>query len=324
MKDFEFINNAYNSVFKPNRLSLGVMLPIENQRNDAIPTLKDHMQRAQLIDQLGFRALWARDVPFFVPTFGDAGQTFDPFTYLGFLAGQTKQIALGTTSIALPLHNPADVAKSAATIDQLSSGRLIMGVASGDRPSEYPALNLDFSKRGELFRDAFQYIRKAQEAFPILEDNYFGTLNGQADILPKPTAKKTPMLLTGFSQQSMEWNAEHADGWIYYPRNSMQQASAIAQWRDLVSEFHDYDKPFMQSLYLILEKDDDFKPEPIHLGLRLGANYLIDYLNEVQKMGVNHVVLNLRFTHRDVETSLLELAEKVLPHFHLETEEALE
>ncbi|WP_324027260.1 LLM class flavin-dependent oxidoreductase [Maribacter sp. BPC-D8] len=58
-----------------------------------------------------------RDVPFNVPSFGDAGQTFDPFTYLGYLARQTSEIALGVSSIALPLHHPVYVAKSAATID---------------------------------------------------------------------------------------------------------------------------------------------------------------------------------------------------------------
>ncbi len=56
------------------------------------------------IEQLGFKALWIRDVPLHVPTFGDAGQTFDPFTYLGYLAALTNKIALGVASIALPLH----------------------------------------------------------------------------------------------------------------------------------------------------------------------------------------------------------------------------
>ena len=122
---FESINKGYDSVFKPNELSIGVVIPIENYAQSPVPTMRDHLKRVQLIEQLGFKALWVRDVPFNVPSFGDAGQTFDPFTYLGFLAGQTSEIALATGSIALPLHHPVNVAKSAATIDQLSGGRLI-------------------------------------------------------------------------------------------------------------------------------------------------------------------------------------------------------
>jgi len=235
---------------------------------------------------------------------------------LGYLAGQTSKIALGVASIALPLHHPVHVAKSAATIDQLSNGRFIMGVASGDRPTEYPAMGIQFEKRGELFRDAFSYIRKTSESFPTLGGNHFGNLNGHVDVLPKATAPKIPMLITGHSRQSVEWIAEHGDGWIYYPRFPMQQAYRIAEWRRLIPENQIFDKPFMQPLYVILEKDDDFKPEPIQLGFRIGANYLIDYLQQVQSIGVNHLAINLRFNSRDIEATLEQLAEKVLPYFH--------
>ena len=144
---------------------------------------------------------------------------FDPFTYLGFLAAHTSEIALAAGSIILPLHHPVHVVKSAATIDQLSGGRLILGVGSGDRAEEFPAMNIDFEKRGELFRDSFEYIRKAQENFPKIEENSFGSLNGQLDILPKTSNHKIPILVTGHSRQNLNWIGENSDGWMYYPRN---------------------------------------------------------------------------------------------------------
>lgn len=323
MEKFVSINRGYASTFQAKQLSLGIVVPIENYGQSSVPSMMHHLERVQLAEQLGFKAIWVRDVPFHVPAFGDAGQTYDPFTYLGFLAGQTKEIALGVASIALPLHHPAHVAKSAATIDQLSNGRLIMGIASGDRPSEYPAMNIDFENRGKLFRDAFHYIRKVTEDFPELTDNQFGELNGQMDVLPKPNSARIPMLVTGSSRQSLEWNAEHSDGWIYYPRPMMQQAYTIKEWRQEIAKFHNFDKPFMQPLYIILEKNEDFKPQPIQLGFRIGANYLVEYLQEVQKIGVNHVAINLRFNSRNIETTMKELAEKVLPHFHFKTKEEI-
>lgn len=72
----------------------------------------------------------------------------------------------------------------------------------------------------------------------------------------------------------------------------------------------------MQPLYIVLQKDDDFKPLPIHLGLRIGVNYLIDYLHRMEDIGVNHVALNRRFNSMDMDRTLEYLAEKVLPHFH--------
>ena len=320
MKDFESINKAYNSVFKSGQLSIGIVVPIENYARGPIPNMKHQLDRAQLSERLGFKALWVRDIPFNVPSFGDAGQMFDPFTYIGYLAGQTTKIALGIASIALPLHHPVHVAKSAATVDRLSGGRLILGVASGDRFDEYPAMGIDYEKRGELFREAFAYIRKAQEEFPILETEYYGNLKGHVDILPKTTAHKIPLLMTGYSRQSLEWNVQHTDGWMSYPKNSHQQYYTIAQWRSLIAETQEYDKPFMQPLYVELQENDDFKPQAIPLGFRIGTNYLVEYLQHLREIGVNHVALNLRFNSMEIDKTLVHLADKVLPHFHLKEE----
>ncbi|MEM9936889.1 MAG: LLM class oxidoreductase [Bacteroidota bacterium] len=321
IKAFESINQGYNTVFQAGKLSLGIVIPIENYWQGPVPSMKDHLKKVSLAEKCGFKALWVRDIPFNIPSFGDAGQTFDPFTYLGFLAGQTNEIALGISSLALPLHHPASVAKAAATVDQLSEGRFIMGIASGDRPDEYPNMGVDFMKRGELFREAFTYLRNAAEAFPTLADNHFGRMNGQADILPKPVGHKIPMLVTGYSRQSLEWNAEHADGWMSYPKNMGQQLYTISQYRELVAETQEFDKPFMQPLYVVLQEDDDAKPLPIPLGFRIGANYLIEFFQHLEEIGVNHVGINLRFNTLDMEATLEKLGEKVLPHFHLSEKE---
>lgn len=313
---FEEINKGYNNVFQFGKLSIGVVVPIENYGQNPIPTMKHHIERVQLIERLGFRALWVRDVPFHVPSFGDAGQTFDPFAYLGYLAAGTSNIALGVASIALPLHHPLHVAKSATTIDQLSDGRLILGIASGDRFDEYPAMNFNHQKRGEAFRQSYEYIRKVQENYPVLKNNAFGELQGHIEVLPKATEHKIPMLITGFSQQSLEWNAEFGDGWMYYPRNLLQQQYTIKEWREMIPQ--NYSKPFMQPLYIDLQEDDDFKPQPIHLGFKIGANYLVEYFQQLEEIGVNHVALNLRFNTHKIEDTLERLAEKVLPKFHSE------
>ncbi|MEM9821260.1 MAG: LLM class oxidoreductase [Bacteroidota bacterium] len=315
MNAFESINQGYNRVFKANQLTLGIVVPIENYAQHAVPSMKAHLERVQLIEQLGFVALWVRDVPLHVPSFGDAGQTFDPFTYLAYLAGQTSQIALGVASIALPLHHPIHVAKSAASIDQLSDGRLILGVASGDRFEEYPGMGLDYQQRGALFRSAFEYIRRAAEDFPHLDSEHYGVLNGQVDILPKPKGVKLPMLVTGHSRQSINWIAQHGDGWIYYPRNLYMQQHNISEWRSLIPAERKYGQPFMQPLYVDLQADDDFLPQPIHLGFRMGSKALIEYLHHLQSIGVNHVAINLRFNTHEIESSLERLATKVLPHF---------
>lgn len=309
---FTPINRGYNATFRPGRLSLGLVVPLENYASGPVPTMKHHIERAKLADALGFSALWLRDVPFNVPSFGDAGQLFDPFVYLGCLAAHTDRIALGVASIVLPLRHPAHVAKAAASADVLSQGRLILGVASGDRPAEYPALDVPFEDRGARFRDSFEYIQRMRDQAPQF-DNPLGRPGGGMDMLPKPAGARLPMLITGGSQQSPQWLARHGDGWMLYPRRPSAQAEAIAAWRAQVREAGGPDKPAMQPLYIDLLEDPDAPPRPIHLGFRSGITALRVHLETLRAAGVNHVALNLRFCRAPIEATLERLADALLP-----------
>ncbi|MES9923659.1 MAG: LLM class oxidoreductase [Candidatus Thiodiazotropha endolucinida] len=312
---FPLINLGYNTIFRPNRLSLGLVVPLESYIKGPVPTMSRHVERVQLAEELGFSAIWLRDVPFNVPTFGDAGQVYDPFVYLGLLAGQTERIALGVASIVLPLRHPAHVAKAAASADVLSGGRLILGVASGDRPEEYPALNLPFDDRGDRFRASFEYITRMWEDSPSFENSY-GNPYGGMDLLPKPVSEKLPLLITGGSQQAPDWIARNGDGWITYPRNIATQERMVRDWRARIKASGGSDKPAMQSLYVDLVDDPGTAPQPIHLGFRLGVTHLRSYLKSLEEIGINHVAINLRFNQAGIESTLKRLANEILPDFH--------
>lgn len=311
---FETINSGFNTVFKPHHLSIGLAAPIENNAQNPVPSMEGHLQRVKLAESLGFKALWLRDIPFNVPSFGDAGQLFDPFVYLGFLAAHTTTIALGVGSLILPLRHPAHVAKAAASVDSLSGGRLILGIASGDRPEEYPALNQSFDDRGRRFRDSVDYIRHMAQDAPHFKSMQ-GNVGGGIDMLPKPASSRLPLLVTGGSQQTPAWVAQHGDGWMTYPRNTEQQARVIQQFQSEVTKAGLAPKPVMQSLYIDIASDPHTPPQPIHLGFRSGVHALRDYLKSLESVGVNHVALNLRFNQAEIDTSLQLLANDLLPDF---------
>ena len=311
---FQSINRGYNAAFQPGRLSLGLVAPVEAYSMPPVPTMERHMERTQLAEALGFSAIWLRDVPFNVPSFGDAGQIYDPFVYLGLLTGQTERIALGVASIILPLRHPAHVAKAAASVDALSGGRLILGVASGDRPEEYPAMNVPFPERGARFRESFEYIRQMAGENPTFQSQY-GQPSAGVDMLPKPTGGKLPLLITGTSQQDTEWIVQNGDGWMMYPRDPRTQGTIIHEWRTRLAAEGRHNRPVMEPLYIDLMEDPDAPPHPIHLGFRAGSRFLKTYLQARQDIGVNHVALNLRFNQADIETTLKRLADEVLPEF---------
>jgi luciferase-type oxidoreductase len=303
---------GFQKMFAPGRLTLGVFFPIEAFQADR-PTMRNQERLARRAEELGFAALWVRDVPLRDPTFGDVGQVYDPWVYLGWVAAHTRTIALATGSIVLPLRHPLHTAKAAASVDQLSGGRLVLGVASGDRPVEFPAFGVDYEDRGALFRENLGVVREVlADEFPTIHSTY-GVLTGAADLVPKPVGK-LPILVTGYSRQTLEWIAEHSDGWISYPRSLQQQTELAARWRAVVANAApDTFKPFAQSFYVDLTDDPDHPPEPIHLGIRGGRAVVFRFLDALRTAGVNHVILNLKYGRRDAGEVLEEIGREILP-----------
>lgn len=307
-------NPGYERMFAPRRLSLGVFFPIEAFSGDT-PSMEDQVALARHAEASGFAALWFRDVPLRVPSFGDTGQVYDPWVWLAHVAAHTSRIALATGSIVLPLRHPLHVAKAAASVDRLSGGRLVLGVASGDRAEEFPAFGADPESRGDAFRERFELIRRVHTLeFPVAKGTW-GEIAG-IDVVPKPLADGVPMMVTGSSRQSVDWIAAHADGWVHYPRPPVQQRKVVEAWREAVSrERQDEFLPFAQSLYIDLSADPRRSPSPIHLGWRLGRDALRILLEELRACGVNHVALNLKYGDRDAREVLEELAAHVVGDF---------
>lgn len=313
---------GFRRSFAPGQLSLGFILPLEAYPDTPAPTMAEHAELTRLADELGFATLWARDVPTYDPMFGDVGQVFDPFTYLGFLAANTRQIALATGAAVITLRHPVHVAKQAASIDVMSGGRMLLGVASGDRPSEYPLFGLDaeYASRGERFREGLAAIRMANEhSVPVGHFARFGEFGGNLDVVPKPLAGRLPLIVVGRSQQDLGWIAREADGWMYYFVDPSRTAALVRTWRQQVEvECGDVFKPFAQGLFFDLLPDPDAPARPIHSGLAAGRKALISWLGQLQDAGVNHVAFNMKASQRPAREVLQELAEFVLPHFRPE------
>ncbi|KQX55277.1 LLM class oxidoreductase [Paenibacillus sp. Root444D2] len=303
-------HKGYNRIYKEGELTLGLFVPIENFRTQT-PTMENQVELAQKAENYGFSALWFRDVLLEDPSFGDpaVGQIFDMMVYLTYIATQTKKIGLGTAAAVLPLRHPLRVAKEIASIDRLFTDRLIFGVSSGDRGSDFMGLNISDVGRGEAFVEAFHFIKR------VLYEEYPPDLLFGSNLVPKPT-KRIPTLITGQSQQSLEWNAEHGDGWIYYPRSPFEQKNSINVWRELV-EIHQPGvfKPFTQPMYLDLAEDPNEPPRPITKGYRIGSKHLVELLNLYKTVGVNHLMFFLYYGQRPANEVVQELGEEVLPDF---------
>ncbi len=260
---------------------------------------------ASLAESLGFDGLWVRDVPTYWPSFGDAGQTFDVWPWLTHVASATDEIALGTASVVLPLRHPLHVAKAAASVDQLSNGRLVLGVASGDRDPEFPAFGIDAEDRGMLFRESVNLLRTVwQEEYPVVKSPW-GNLDGELSVVPNPTTETLPLLPTGYARQSLEWIADNGDGWIFYqlPQNTLERY--LTDWRDAAGQ-----TPFTMAVQVELAESPDAGPEHIHQGFRAGTEWFREYFDQLDELGVDHVIVGLRGD--DPENALTTFSEQVM------------
>jgi luciferase-type oxidoreductase len=306
---------ALARAFPGGRMTIGAITPLEGF-DGLLPTMSGHLDVIRQAERAGFASIWVRDVPLLDPSFGDTGQVFDPWVYLGLLAGQTSTVTLGTASVVLPLRHPLHTAKAAASADQLTGGRLLLGVATGDRLVEFPAFGVDPETRGERFRESVAYFRTVLERrFPVVRSS-LGHLDGNVDLVPKPVYSRIPVLMTGRGRQDVEWIAANTDGWLYYTPPYEQQKMVIAQWRRLTDGRGERGfKPFAQATYLDLDRDPMGPPRRIHQGFTVGRDALLEMLHAWEDIGIDQLMINFKHSRRPVAEVIDELGQYVLPHF---------
>ena len=313
---------GFRRMFAAGRLTLGLFFPIEAFPRDQ-PTMRDQERLAVRAQALGFAALWCRDVPLRDPSFGDVGQVYDPWVYLGWIGAITRRHRAGDR-----FHRAAAAPPAARGQGRSLGGPAVARAAGAGRGLGRPSGGVPGVRRGHrtprrLFREDFETIRHVLETeFPVLKTSR-GVLTGAADLVPKPIGR-LPLLVTGNSGQPLPWIAAHADGWITYPRSIERQAETVARWRAQVQEAAPGRfKPFAQSLYVDLDANPQLPPTPIHLGFKSGRQFLLRFLEASRGIGVNHVILNLKYGARPADEVLEEIGLDVLPALARDSENGM-
>lgn len=312
--------SALDLIRLPQRMTLGVELPLDNDWSPAgearrmasgrprgVPDLSGLADLVRRTEDLGFAAVWTRDVPVFDQVdMGDAGSVYDVFVLLGYLAGITRRIALGTAAVVLPIRHPLMTAKAAASVDALSDGRLILGVASGDRPVEYPLLGLDFEARGEAFRQAVKYLRAAWQPGGLPVN---GERVPQLDLLPRPVQPTIPLIVAGQAQQEDSWLATQMDGRFVYPGGIERLRAQATGWAKATANR----SAFISAFHLDLDSDASAPLTPMRFGARGGRRAILAHFQALADAGVDHLAINLRQSQREPAEILNEIASDIMP-----------
>jgi probable F420-dependent oxidoreductase len=151
----------------------------------------------------------------------------DPLEWLSFVAGCTERLRLGTGVLVLTLHQPAVVAKRAATLDNLSGGRLMLGVGSGWQIEEYAACGVPYARRGERLDDAIAALRELwQPGYRTHSGPCFSFT--ECESKPDPVRAGGPPIIIGGSTEAAARRAGRAgDGFFPYVVGPDQLASLL-------------------------------------------------------------------------------------------------
>src|SRR5258705_1714312 len=169
---------------------------------------------AQRAEALGFESLWAWDRG----TLGvdPAFPILDGVGPLTAIAARTSRIKLGTGVLVLPLRNPTVAAKALGTLDVISKGRLILGLAAGWYAREFDAVGVPFKRRGRLFERNFEILTRlwTDDRVSLQVDEF--NLR-QARMPPRPAQRPPPPILIGGPVDAVPKRvATPGGGWLTY------------------------------------------------------------------------------------------------------------
>jgi alkanesulfonate monooxygenase len=181
---------------------------------DEMPGVDSIFAYAERAEALGFESLWAWD--HILLGVKPAFPILDSLSILTAIAARTTRIKLGTGVFVLPLRNPVVTAKVLASLDQISKGRLMLGVAAGWYAREFDAVGVPFKERGRIFERNLELLLRlwTEGAVTAKVD---GLNLREAVLLPKPYQKpRPPVLIGGYVEAVLRRVARVGDGWLTY------------------------------------------------------------------------------------------------------------
>lgn len=194
-------------------MKIGMILPLAEDESGSAPSWQVLKAAAIQSEELGFDSVWVYDHLLHRfeghPTVG----FHECWTMLTALAAVTERVELGTTVLCAGFRNPALLAKMAETLDEVSNGRLILGLGAGWHEPEFDAFGFPFDHRVSRLEEALQILKPLlRDREVTFEGQYHRAIDNQ--IMPRgPRDEGVPILLASFAPRMMRLTAQYADMW---------------------------------------------------------------------------------------------------------------
>ncbi|OJZ76023.1 hypothetical protein BRW65_00780 [Mycobacterium paraffinicum] len=285
---------------------LMVVLPFEASADPATWTQGAALGSwAAAVEEAGFDGISVTDHPFPTTSWLPTGHhALDPFVALATMASATQRVRLITDVLVAGYRNPYLLAKSIASLDVVSGGRLCVGIASGYQRGEFEALGASFENRGARFDACLDAVYRALTGQEVVE--VAGPFPAPGNVCrPIPIQRpRPPFWIGGNSTAAMRRAAKKADGWMPFPQPRARVATSLS--------------PALGSLAALAERIDEAQKLRLATGLaplticsglfgRIADSQLARSLGEYRDAGVDWV--RVLAPGADITTSIQRLKE---------------
>lgn len=285
--------------------------------------VRDYAMRAEA---LGYHSLWVQEQLIGGPA------SLEPVSLLCYVSAITRSIRLGTAVVIITTRNPVLLTKEFSSLDVMSNGRLIIGIALGGRPAHYPLLGAPAELRVRHFVEGLQVMKALWEQPRASFTGHFWTLRGEA-MEPKPVQKPhPPVWFGGRHRDALRRAARYADGWMGAGSTSTAQFRGHVQVvREALNASGRDPAAFTiaKRVYVALDQDEARAERRLRewFGQRYGnadmasqvsvwggVERCVDGLMDVVTSGARMLLLNPIFDHME---HLEGLHRDVIPHLRL-------
>ncbi|MFD4970706.1 LLM class F420-dependent oxidoreductase [Streptomyces sp. NPDC058424] len=287
---------------------LGIGLP-QNRQYDLGRDVPDV---ARAVERIGYDSVWVYERALFpepatqglygiegVPWPDTYRHVADPLVTLTLAATATERVRLGSSVLVAPLHVPFQLARSLASLDAASGGRVIAGLGTGWSLDEYAAAGIrPIKERGRVLDEVIDVCRAVWGPDPVRYDGRITKIES-AVVGPKP-ARPIPILLAASTRKARERLVEHADGWLPVAMGAEQVASQWDAVRDLAAE-----RGRQQPIQTVLRVNAAYTAKPYDgTGRRPfqgDADQFVEDLLPYAAIGLEEILIDVQGGLRDAE-----------------------
>jgi probable F420-dependent oxidoreductase len=215
-------------------LGIGLLLmPTEDRARGTVPRWRDLLAVARRAEEIGFDSVWVPDhLIMDIPRPGAQPEgAWEGWSLIAALAAATERIGLGPIVTCMAFRNPALLAKIAATVDEISGGRLILGLGAGWHEPEYRAFGYPFDHRASRFAEALTIITGLLRHGYVDFSGRFYQVQ-ECELRPRgPRPAGIPIMIGTTGERMLRLTAQHADAWNAWFDDTGNRPAGIAPLR---------------------------------------------------------------------------------------------